>query len=79
MAHDRLGAHNVKLLEAIGALDSAVEKIEAAILLLTTDDDKGDIIGVDGSILRLRLLSTQDSGCCEHVMDWGMPRAMARS
>ena len=47
MALDSLGVQTVQLLDAIGALDSVIEKIEASILPVTTDDDEGDILGVD--------------------------------
>ena len=68
----------VQLLDAIGALDNVVEKIEASILPVTTDDDEGDVLGVD-SWVDSEIEITLDSGCCEHVMDLGDVRAMARS
>ena len=46
MTLDSLGAQTVKLLEAIGALDGVVEKIEASILPMTIHDDDGDTLGV---------------------------------
>ena len=70
MALDSLGVQTVQLLDAIGALDSVVEKIEASILPVTTDDDEGDILGVD-SWVDSEIEITLDSGCCEHVMDLG--------
>ena len=44
MALDSLGVQTVQLLDAIGALDDVVEKIESSILPVTTDDDEGDIL-----------------------------------
>ena len=70
MALDSLGVQTVQLLDAIGALDDIVEKIESSILPVTTDDDEGDILGVD-SWIDSEIEITLDSGCCEHVMDLG--------
>jgi len=70
MALDSLGVQTVQLLDAIGALDDVVEKIESSILPVTTDDDEGDILGVD-SWIDSEIEITLDSGCCEHVMDLG--------
>ena len=70
MALDSLGVQTVQLLDAIGALDDVVEKIESSILPVTTDDDEGDILGVD-SWIDSEIEFTLDSGCCEHVMDLG--------
>ena len=70
MPLDSLGVQTVQLLDAIGALDSVIEKIEASILPVTTDDDEGDILGVD-SWVDSEIEITLDSGCCEHVMDLG--------
>ena len=81
MTLDSLGAQTVKLHEVIGALESVVEKIEASILPVTTDDDvddEGDTLGVD-SWVDSEIEITLDSGCCEHVMDLGDAWAMARS
>ena len=58
------------MFEAIGALDSVVEKIETSILPVTTDDNEGDILGF-GSWVVSEIEITLDSGCCEHVMDLG--------
>ena len=58
-----------KLLSAMGALDSVVEKVEAHIMMT---DDESDIRGVDTEIEM-----TLDSDCCEHVMDLRMLQAMA--
>ena len=70
MTLDSLGVQAVQLLEAIGALDGVVAKIEASILPVTTDDDEGDILGLD-SCVDSEIEITLDSGCCEHVMDLG--------
>ena len=67
MVHDAIGADNVRLLNAMGALDSVVEKVEAYIM---TTDDESDIFGVD-SWVGIEIEITLDSGCCEHVMDLG--------
>ena len=69
MAFDSLGVQTVQLLDAIGALDSVIGALDSV-----TDDDEGDILGVDSWAD-----SEIDSGCCERVMDLGTPRAMARS
>ena len=43
---------------------------KASILPVSTDDDEGDILGVD-SWVYTELEITLDSGCCEHVTDLG--------
>ena len=69
IALDSLGMQTVKLLGVVGALDSVVEKIEASILPVT-DDDEGDILGID-YLVDSEIEITLDSGFCEHVMDLG--------
>ena len=61
MALDSLGVQTVELLDAIGALDDLVEKIESSISPITTDDDEADILGVD-SWIDSEIEITLDSG-----------------
>ena len=67
VVHDAICVDNVKLLSAMGALDSVVEQVEAHTM---TTDDESDILGIDHWV-DTEIEITLDSGCCEHVMDWG--------
>ena len=70
MAMDSLGVQTVQVLDAIGALDDIIDKIEASIFPVTTDDMENDVLGVD-SWVDSDIEITLDSGCVEHVMDLG--------
>ena len=74
MAMDSLGVQTVQFLDSIGALDSVIEsiteRIETSTFLTTTDDDDGNVLGVDRWV-DSEIEITLDSGCCEHVMDLG--------
>ena len=70
MTLDSFGVQTVQLLDAIGALNSIVEDIEASIHAATADDDEGDILGLDLWV-DSEIKITLDSGCCEHIMDLG--------
>ena len=58
-----VGEENVRVLEAMGALDTVLDQVA----IMTTDDGDPAAFGVDWVDTEIEVCL--DSGCCDHVMD----------
>ena len=66
---DSVGHDVFDLLTSIGAIDAALDSVEAHIM---TTDDESDVLGID-TCVDSDIEIILDSGCCEHVMDLADP------